>query len=49
VPEAPKASAADSAALSANSVRIDADLQAIIDSWPTLAEPTKARIMGLIG
>ena len=43
-----KASAADSAALSPNSVLIDPDLQAIIDVWPALAESTKTKILRLI-
>jgi hypothetical protein len=41
-------SGAKSGALSTDSARIDADLAALIDSWPTLPVAVKGRIMAMV-
>jgi hypothetical protein len=39
---------AQSGALSTNSDQIDADLQRVLDAWPTLPEALRAGILAMI-
>ena len=41
-------SGAESGAVGAQTPAIDADLQAVIDAWPTLADDVKARILAMV-
>jgi len=47
-PHSPVESSAESGAVGAHLVPIDADLRAIIDAWPTLSESTKAEIRAIV-
>ena len=46
--QSPKQGEAESEAVFANSIPIDADLAAVVEAWQTLPEPIKAGILAMI-